>query len=200
MLIAPPPHRCRRPARAFTLYEVLIVLVIASVLAALAVPGFQESIRRNRLQAAAQSLATSFSLARSEAIKLTQSVTIAANAGNGTDWSGGWAAWGPAGAGSNAAAGAILTQAPAYPAPFTLNANAAAAGGFSFDPSGRLAVAGQPPGTTLIFVLCAGGSALVNNAAAVTVSPSGRVRIAQNGANGIPVKDDGTPVASCTAP
>jgi type IV fimbrial biogenesis protein FimT len=191
------PHR-RFPG--FTLVEVLIVLVIAAVLAAMAVPGFQESIRRNRLQAAAERLATSWSLARSEAIKLTQPVTISANGGPATNWSAGWVALGPvAGAGSAAVASAI-TQATAYPAPLQLNASAAAASGFAFDPSGRLSVAGIAPAPTLIFVFCADGSGLVNNSAAVTVSPSGRVRIAQRGTDGIPVKDDGTPVASCTVP
>ena len=53
----------------FTLIEVLIVLVIAGVLAAVAVPNLQNFIRNNRIKSQMYDLLNAVNIARTEAVK-----------------------------------------------------------------------------------------------------------------------------------
>ncbi len=76
-------------ARGFTLVEMLVVITIVLVLAALAGPAFRELIASQRVQAAAMDLFTGLVRARSEAIKKNADVTIASKSGS-TNWAGGW--------------------------------------------------------------------------------------------------------------
>jgi type IV fimbrial biogenesis protein FimT len=180
--------------------ELLIAITIAAVLAALAVPSFQGTIRQNRLGAAADRLAGNLSLARSEAVKQGLAINIV-NPAATTNWGAGWSSCCVPTAGG--VPQSPLTVAPAILAPLTLHSSAPAAAGFQFDSAGRLLVPGVVPAPSLVFVLCADGNGLANNSRAVLIAPSGRVRVARNGTGaqaGIPIKDDGNPVASCTVP
>ena len=71
----------------FTLVELLVVLAIFSIIASMAAPSFSTMIERNRLAAESNRLLGSFRLARSEAIKRGELVTIA---GEGGDWQSGF--------------------------------------------------------------------------------------------------------------
>lgn len=75
----------------FTLIEVMVVLTIVAIMAAIAAPSFTEMLRRNRLSAASSVLHVSLNLARSEAVKrgADARVTVAANTTAGV-WSNGW--------------------------------------------------------------------------------------------------------------
>ncbi len=74
--------------RGFTLVELMIVLGLMSIIAAVAVPSFQSIIVSNRLASQANELVAALNYARSEAVKRRKSVTLTSN--NGTDWSAGW--------------------------------------------------------------------------------------------------------------
>ena len=85
--------------RGFTLIEVLVVIAIMGVLAALAGPSFTPTIERWRVKQAAEALTSTIYYARSEAIKRGGQVAIQklANNTNGcttavnkTDWDCGW--------------------------------------------------------------------------------------------------------------
>jgi len=73
-------------SKGFTLIELMITIVILSVLVSIAIPGFQETIRRNKISATANDFIGSLLFARSEAIKREQDVAIVAS----NNWSSGW--------------------------------------------------------------------------------------------------------------
>jgi type IV fimbrial biogenesis protein FimT len=77
-----------------TILELLIVVAIVGILAGVAIPGFREMIGRMSANTAARSLAGTFSLARSEAVKRGTNISICPSS-IGTDcetgsWSSGW--------------------------------------------------------------------------------------------------------------
>lgn len=79
----------------FTLVELMITLVVAGVILAIGVPSFTTAIRNNRISAMSNQLVSALSLARSEAVKRSETVTFCATT-NGTtcaastNWQTGW--------------------------------------------------------------------------------------------------------------
>jgi prepilin-type N-terminal cleavage/methylation domain-containing protein len=67
MRVAQPVTKNRRAG--FSLIEVVVVMGIIAVLAAMAIPSIQDMIERRRLQGAARDLANMFQIARSQAIR-----------------------------------------------------------------------------------------------------------------------------------
>lgn len=79
--------------KGFTLVEVLTVVLLMTLLASLAVPSFNRSIRDNRVLAEANSLVTAVATARSEALHRGRMVSVCPS-GDGltcsSNWSQGW--------------------------------------------------------------------------------------------------------------
>lgn len=72
-------------SRGFTLIELMITIAILAIVLGVAVPSFQDFVRRNRVTATANNLVSALALARSEAVKRATRVTVASG-----DWAGGW--------------------------------------------------------------------------------------------------------------
>jgi type IV fimbrial biogenesis protein FimT len=79
--------------RAFTLIELLITIVVATILVALAVPAFNNFVQNNRITAQVNELITAMTLVRSEAIKRKQTISICSSSNASTctgAWDQGW--------------------------------------------------------------------------------------------------------------
>jgi type IV fimbrial biogenesis protein FimT len=61
---------------AFTLVELLIVISIVGILAMVAMPSFNEQIKRDRLSTSANQLHSAYKFARSEAVKLKEPIDL----------------------------------------------------------------------------------------------------------------------------
>ena len=85
----------RRPSRGFTLYEILITLLLMTLLASLGLPELGKLVARNRISTEVNALFHAIHLARKESIMRRQVVSICpsndgASCAPGRDWSGGW--------------------------------------------------------------------------------------------------------------
>lgn len=83
--------------KAFTIFEIVITLIIVGILAVIGMTGFREIVQNSRAVTLSNEFIASLAFARSEAIKRASSVTIcpAANAnalacGNNSNWTNGW--------------------------------------------------------------------------------------------------------------
>lgn len=70
----------------FTLIELMVTVAIVAILLGIGIPSFTTMIQQNRLTAITNSLVTSLSYARNEAIKRGHQVTMI----NNGDWGAGW--------------------------------------------------------------------------------------------------------------
>ena len=70
-----------RPVRGFSLIELMVVVVIASILMVVAVPSFVDQIARRRLDGAANELSADLQYARTEAVSKNKQVQLTSAAG-----------------------------------------------------------------------------------------------------------------------
>lgn len=77
-----------RAESGFSLIELMVVVAVVGVLAGIALPSFKSLIQSQQVKAASFELFSSFSFARSEAIKRNANVTVTPE--QASDWGLGW--------------------------------------------------------------------------------------------------------------
>lgn len=70
----------------FTLIELMVTLVILVISLTIAVPAFQSMLQKNRITGAVNALVADLQLARQEAIKRNQTITLVVQGAGSTNW------------------------------------------------------------------------------------------------------------------
>jgi type IV fimbrial biogenesis protein FimT len=192
--------------KGFTLIELMVTIAIAGVLVGVAIPSFTSVISSSRLNTSTNELITALNLARSEAVKRSQSVTVRQVDANsfthsgdtanwaGANWEDGWDVFTDVNNDGNYGTGDVLIRSyPALPANFTLRGNNNFTNFIRFTSIGFISnsVGGA-------FAICESGN--ISKAKLIIVKGSGRARIAPDtDHDGIPEKEDNTEISSCTS-
>lgn len=175
----------------FSLIELMVTLAIAGVLMMVGIPGFNESIKSDRLTTNINGLFTSLNLARSEAIKRNIPVTVKKT---GAQWESGWTVFTDNTGVSGVMDGTdeLIRSYDAIPAGYTLRATYTSF--MTYQPTGI--------STNGSFVLCQNGTSsapAANTSKVVNVNSVGRAAIGGDSDNdGVPDINDGTEITSCT--
>lgn len=141
--IAPVPRFDRGLPRGFTLLEALVVLALLGILVSLAAPAVSDLRARHQVQAQAEGFLGSLVLARTEALRRQQRVSLCAQAGHSTcdasgRWQQGWLVFVDANDNGLREDGETLIEVhPALPPAVRLDSASTAKAYFSYGAEGR---------------------------------------------------------------
>jgi type IV fimbrial biogenesis protein FimT len=179
----------------FTLMELMVTIAIAGILLGVAIPSFTSIISNNRLTTYTNELVTALNLARSEAIKRGQPITIKRISDTPGDWGSGWTVFTDLhgdGTLDIADGDTLLRTYAALPTSFTLRGTYV----------NRITYQASGISANGSFVICDNSDnndiPEANTSKLITVNSIGRPHIGiDSDKDGIPEKDDGTEINSC---
>ena len=188
-------HNQLESSSGFTLMELMVTIAIAGILLGVAIPSFTFIISSNRLTTCANELVTALNLARSEAIKRGQPVTIKRISDTSGDWRSGWTIFTDLdgdGTLDVANSDTLLRTYAALPPSFTLRGTYV----------NRITYQASGISANGSFVICDNSDnnniPEANTSKLITVNSIGRPHIGIDiDKDGIPEKDDGTEINSC---
>jgi prepilin-type N-terminal cleavage/methylation domain-containing protein len=139
LMNAVPPLLRRSTLRGITLVELLVVVAVAAILAAIGIPAYQGLLAQNRVSAAANNLLAAMQQARSEAVRYSRTASVCpratdatcADASGSNPWNNGWLVLADRGSGPVV----VAVYAPVHP---NVGAQAEATVPFDFGPLGNL--------------------------------------------------------------
>jgi type IV fimbrial biogenesis protein FimT len=172
-----------------TLIEMMVAIAVMGVLLALAAPSFTETIRKNRIESAAQGFLNALNFARTEAIRRGVAVTVRKS---GTQWENGYLAFVDANKnGVQDSSEETLRSWQALPSGYTLRTNANNFANFV-----RYNARGEVDNNSVggYFIVCYGSQ--TKGAKAVVITRMRPVMAADTNNNGIPESDSGD-IGSC---
>ncbi|MDH1730980.1 GspH/FimT family pseudopilin [Pseudomonas chengduensis] len=171
-------HSSRNPAiglsaQGFSLIELLIILILIGIFAAIAMPNLQQLIASNRVQSAADDLTSQLQYARSEAVVRNRLVIVENTSGQSNRWDQGLRIFVAGNATANRAYNASVdTELRSHNGSgqpkLTANSTSDAATWISFRPNGTLAAT-----TAQQIILCEDD--LLSLAKVIEIQPSGRI-------------------------
>jgi type IV fimbrial biogenesis protein FimT len=170
----------RRPARGFTLIELMVTLVIGAVLMMTAVPALTTYKRNAELTSASNTLIASISAARGEAMKRGMNAMVVPS--DGVNWSSGWLVFVDINRNYtyNSTDNTILSQSTIANTLTVTGTNVASGGTpyILFDASGfsRTKAGGFSPVTLVIARNDVTGSAVYSEQRLLKIAQTGRVR------------------------
>jgi type IV fimbrial biogenesis protein FimT len=150
----------------FTLIELMITLAVFAVLLAVMVPSYNDMTLGSKLRSQANDLVAGAVLARSEAIKRNQSVTLCASSDGATctgTWANGWIV--------TSSGGLVIQVHGAAPSGFLITS---AQTSFTFQPTG-VGVTPAPAAPT--FVVCRASPSVGSQERVVTITLTGRASV-----------------------
>jgi len=191
----------RAVARGVTLVELLVTMTIVAILLAIGVPAMQSFITSNELATSANELIAALNLARAEAVRCGQSVSVVVAGLGAGAVNGNAAMWNVAGCG-----GGPLRHGQFSDQQLQLSGAAPPPGDrFTFDALGRLV--GAVPGVPYGLIICRGPAlattANQSTSRAILVAGTGRIKVAPTDpGSGMPLLVAGNQpaiVQSCTS-
>jgi type IV fimbrial biogenesis protein FimT len=174
-----------------TLIEMMVAIAVMGVLLALAAPSFTETIRKNRIESAAQGFLNALNFARTEAIRRGMAVTVRKS---GSQWENGYLAFVDANKnGEQDSSEETLRSWQALPSGYTLRTNAN-----NFANLVRYNARGEVDNNSVggYFIVCHGSQ--TKGAKAVLITRMRPVMAADTNNNGIPESDSGNDIESCS--
>ena len=150
----------------FTLVELMITIAVLAIVMAIALPSFNDMTLGSKLRSQANDLVAGAVLARSEAIKRNQTVTLCASSDGATctgTWANGWIV--------RSSGGAVIQAHGAAPSGFLITS---AQTSFTFQPTG-VGVTPAPADPT--FVFCRATPSVGGQEREVTITVTGRASV-----------------------